>query len=1002
MKTDFKAQLARCQKLLDGGARGQNACSEIYIHGLGLAINRAINIALQLQAGSFGSLQVAANTSTVELVDELEPETDTREPLTRIRNNSAIHIRVFRVTPNSPVVGVFGKTPEPAVAVDATSIAPCGGSHYIYLEADKFSQAGQSARLVSRPFCAPGDICVEFAYHMYGLGEGTMLELLLGSPAGSPPIPLWKRVGSQRPYWQNTSVTIPSGHQQPMQLIFKAIWGSNMAFVVAMGFILINPGTCPELPPISPVSSTGPSETTGFTENPTVSIEKPTVTTEKPTIPLEKPTIPTEEPSLPPGKPTVPAEEPTTTTEETTISTEEPAIPTEKPTVPTEKPTVPTEKPTVPTEKPTVPTEKPTVPTEKPTVPTEETTTSIEETTISTEKPTIPTEKPTISTEKPTIPTEKPTISTEKPTISTEKPTIPTEKPTIPAEKPTIPTEKPTISTEKPTIPTEKPTISTEKPTIPTEKPTIPTEKPTISTEKPTISTEKPTIPTEKPTIPTEKPTISTEKPTIPTEKPTIPTEKPTIPAEKPTIPTEKPTISTEKPTIPTEKPTIPTEKPTISTEKPTISTEKPTIPTEKPTIPTEKPTISTEKPTISTEKPPISTEKPPISTEKPTISTEKPTISTEKPTIPTEKPIIPTEKPTISTEKLTISTEKLTIPTEKPTIPTEKLTALRPPHPSPTATGLAALVMSPHAPSAPMTSVILDTTTPPRPNTERCPPNAHYESCACPASCKSPRPSCGPLCRGGCVCNLGFLFSDNHCIQASSCNCFYNNNYYEVSPSGCCGPMREIDGRTPGFQLHLLPSPNCTERCRCWPGSRVECQISQCGTHTVCQLKNGQYGCHPYGECPSPCCPCLPACWSGRDARMPIPRLSRGTGACHQAAGGPACGVQPEGATEAASPVLSPSQQALPPAWSTEILTMSPLMGGTLASWAGALTSWPNPVATQQPLNGARHVAAAGSSDRGSRGLLLCGSGLPYWTLGPVSLWRSSLPAALGSGHCS
>uniref|UniRef100_UPI000D1D143A Ribonuclease P protein subunit p20 n=1 Tax=Homo sapiens TaxID=9606 RepID=UPI000D1D143A len=99
MKTDFKAQLARCQKLLDGGARGQNACSEIYIHGLGLAINRAINIALQLQAGSFGSLQVAANTSTVELVDELEPETDTREPLTRIRNNSAIHIRVFRVTP---------------------------------------------------------------------------------------------------------------------------------------------------------------------------------------------------------------------------------------------------------------------------------------------------------------------------------------------------------------------------------------------------------------------------------------------------------------------------------------------------------------------------------------------------------------------------------------------------------------------------------------------------------------------------------------------------------------------------------------------------------------------------------------------------------------------------------------------------------------------------------------------------------------------------------------
>ena len=61
-------------------------------------MNRAIYIALQLQVGSFGSLQVAASTSTVKVVDELEPETGTQEPLTRIRNNSANHIQVFRVT----------------------------------------------------------------------------------------------------------------------------------------------------------------------------------------------------------------------------------------------------------------------------------------------------------------------------------------------------------------------------------------------------------------------------------------------------------------------------------------------------------------------------------------------------------------------------------------------------------------------------------------------------------------------------------------------------------------------------------------------------------------------------------------------------------------------------------------------------------------------------------------------------------------------------------------
>ncbi|TFJ98449.1 Ribonuclease P protein subunit p20 [Platysternon megacephalum] len=94
MQTDFKAQLSRCQKLLGPGG----GCAEICIHGLGLAINRAINIALQLQAGGAGALQLHAHTSTVPLADGLEPrgDEDGRPPLARARNNSAIHIRVCR------------------------------------------------------------------------------------------------------------------------------------------------------------------------------------------------------------------------------------------------------------------------------------------------------------------------------------------------------------------------------------------------------------------------------------------------------------------------------------------------------------------------------------------------------------------------------------------------------------------------------------------------------------------------------------------------------------------------------------------------------------------------------------------------------------------------------------------------------------------------------------------------------------------------------------------
>jgi len=74
-KSDFGAQLARCSKLLDQG------CSELYIHGLGAAIHRAINLALQLKATSSHTLEVSATTSTVELFDDLEPLDDVRLPV---------------------------------------------------------------------------------------------------------------------------------------------------------------------------------------------------------------------------------------------------------------------------------------------------------------------------------------------------------------------------------------------------------------------------------------------------------------------------------------------------------------------------------------------------------------------------------------------------------------------------------------------------------------------------------------------------------------------------------------------------------------------------------------------------------------------------------------------------------------------------------------------------------------------------------------------------------
>lgn len=60
-KTDFKAQLARCFKCLE-----TEDC--VFVHGLGGAVERAVNIALELQQKSSTPLETEVTTSSVNLI----------------------------------------------------------------------------------------------------------------------------------------------------------------------------------------------------------------------------------------------------------------------------------------------------------------------------------------------------------------------------------------------------------------------------------------------------------------------------------------------------------------------------------------------------------------------------------------------------------------------------------------------------------------------------------------------------------------------------------------------------------------------------------------------------------------------------------------------------------------------------------------------------------------------------------------------------------------------
>lgn len=89
-KTPFKAQLKKCEKLLDNGA------SEIIIHGLGAAIRKACSLALRLKELHSKGIDLDVKTDTVSIIDDFEPRHDDADYQVNNRCNSAVRIRVFR------------------------------------------------------------------------------------------------------------------------------------------------------------------------------------------------------------------------------------------------------------------------------------------------------------------------------------------------------------------------------------------------------------------------------------------------------------------------------------------------------------------------------------------------------------------------------------------------------------------------------------------------------------------------------------------------------------------------------------------------------------------------------------------------------------------------------------------------------------------------------------------------------------------------------------------
>ncbi|XP_029433312.1 IgGFc-binding protein-like [Rhinatrema bivittatum] len=114
------------------------------------------------------------------------------------------------------------------------------------------------------------------------------------------------------------------------------------------------------------------------------------------------------------------------------------------------------------------------------------------------------------------------------------------------------------------------------------------------------------------------------------------------------------------------------------------------------------------------------------------------------------------------------------------------------------------------------------------------CPKNSHYEICpsGCAPSCASllVPVACSAVCKEGCTCDEGFVFSGGQCVPMAQCGCAYNGIYYKSGEQ-------------------FFPNGLCSQQCTCKGGGVVECKAFSCGPNEECKVIDGIQKCQPIGS---------------------------------------------------------------------------------------------------------------------------------------------------------
>ncbi|ESO97870.1 hypothetical protein LOTGIDRAFT_152977 [Lottia gigantea] len=114
--------------------------------------------------------------------------------------------------------------------------------HYMYTEAS-LRKLGDKARIMSPTYKNNQDLCLNFYYHMYGSGMGTLnVYTQTGKTLGRP---VFTRTGDQGNQWAVGQATIPkSSAVKGFKIVFEGVRGNNYKADIAVDDVRVILGAC--------------------------------------------------------------------------------------------------------------------------------------------------------------------------------------------------------------------------------------------------------------------------------------------------------------------------------------------------------------------------------------------------------------------------------------------------------------------------------------------------------------------------------------------------------------------------------------------------------------------------------------------------------------------------------------------------------------------------------------------------------------------------------------